>query len=109
MAQAVPARLDAYFGVDPAVDRAEAPPAAGFGDIRIAVYDDLAAVELEWRAFEPQADGTVFQCFDWLATWQRHIGVREGVQPVIVVGRDDAGAVLFLLPLAVRGQALSFE
>ncbi|HTT49077.1 MAG TPA: GNAT family N-acetyltransferase [Pseudolabrys sp.] len=109
MAQAVPARLDAHFGVDPTVDRAEAPAAAGFGDIRVAVYDDLAAVEREWRAFEPQADGTVFQCFDWLATWQRHIGVREGVRPAIVVGRDGAGAVLFLLPLAVRATGLGRE
>jgi CelD/BcsL family acetyltransferase involved in cellulose biosynthesis len=110
MAQAVPARLDAHFGVDPAVDRTQAAPAAaGFGDIRISVYDDLAAVERDWRAFEPHADGTVFQSFDWLATWQRHIGAREGVQPAIVVGRNATGAILFLLPLAVRAAGLARE
>ncbi len=110
MAQAVPARLDAHFGVDPAVDRTQAaPPAAGFGDIRISVYDDLAAIERDWRAFEPHADGTVFQSFDWLATWQRHIGAREGVQPAIVVGRDATGAILLLLSLSVRAAGLARE
>jgi CelD/BcsL family acetyltransferase involved in cellulose biosynthesis len=104
MAQAVPARLDAHFGVDPpAADRAQAlAPAAALGDIRIAVHEDLSAIERDWRAFEPHADGTVFQSFDWLATWQRLIGVRNGVRPAIVVARDAAGANLFLLPLAVR-------
>jgi CelD/BcsL family acetyltransferase involved in cellulose biosynthesis len=102
MAQAVPARLDAHFDADPATERTQAPsPAVALGDIRIAVYEDLAAIEREWRAFEPHADCTVFQSFDWLATWQRHIGARNGVQPAIVVGRDGAGAILFLLPLSV--------
>ncbi len=103
MAQAVPARLDAHFDGDPATERAQAlPPAAALGDIRIAVYENLAAIEREWRAFEPQTDCTVFQSYDWLTTWQRHIGMRSGVQPAIVVGRDGAGAIVFLLPLSVR-------
>src|SRR5664279_2378298 len=111
MAQAVPARLDAHFGVDPpAADRAQArSPAAALADIRIAVYEDLSEIELDWRAFEPHADGTVFQCFDWLATWQRLIGVRNGVRPAIVVARDAAGAILFLLPLAVRAAGFARE
>jgi CelD/BcsL family acetyltransferase involved in cellulose biosynthesis len=104
MAQAFPARLDAHFGVDPpAAERATArSPATLGGDIRIDLYEDLAEVERDWRAFEAQADGTVFQCFDWLATWQRHIGARNGVIPAIVVARDGTGAIFLLLPLAVR-------
>jgi CelD/BcsL family acetyltransferase involved in cellulose biosynthesis len=111
MAQAVPARLDAHFGVDPpAADRSQAlAPAATLGDIRIAVYEDLSAIEQDWRAFEPHADGTVFQSFDWLTTWQRLIGVRNGVRPAIVVGRDAAGAILFLLPLSVRPAGFARE
>ena len=110
MAQAVPARLDAHFDVDPAMEHTQAPsPVAALGDIQIAVYEDLAAVEREWRAFEPHADCTVFQSFDWLATWQRHIGARNGVRPAIVVGRDGAGAVLFLLPLSVCTAAWARE
>jgi len=103
MAQAVPARLDAHFDGDHALERTRAvPPAVALGDVRVAVYEDFAAIEREWRAFEPDADCTVFQSFDWLTTWQRHIGARNGVQPAIVVGRDGSGAILFVLPLSVR-------
>ena len=84
-------------------------PAAVPGDIRLAVYEDMSAIERDWRAFEAHADGTVFQCFDWLASWQRHIGVRNGVRPAIVVGRDAAGAILFLLPLSVRSAGFARE
>ncbi len=84
-------------------------PAAVPGDIRLAVYEDLSAIEQDWRAFEPHADCTVFQSFDWLASWQRHIGVRNGVRPAIVVGRDGAGAILFLLPLSVRSAGFARE
>ena len=110
MAQAVPARLDMHFGVDPpAADRAQARSPAALGDIRIAVHEDLSAIERDWRAFEPHADCTVFQSFDWLATWQRHIGARNGVLPAIVVARDGEGTILFLLPLAVRPAGFARE
>ncbi|MGH6727394.1 MAG: GNAT family N-acetyltransferase [Pseudolabrys sp.] len=111
MAQAVPACLDVHLGADtPAVHDAPAlSPAALPDDIRLAVHENLNEVERDWRAFEAQADGTVFQCFDWLATWQRHIGARNGVRPAIVVGRDDAGAILFLLPLSVRAVGIARE
>jgi CelD/BcsL family acetyltransferase involved in cellulose biosynthesis len=103
MAHVVPARLDAHFGDDPPLStRVQArTAAAASGNLRLSVYEDLAAIEKDWRAFEPQADGTVFQSFDWLATWQRHIGARAGVTPAIVVGRDAGGTILFLLPLSI--------
>ncbi len=69
--------------------------------IELAVYENLAEVENDWRTFERQADCTVFQTFDWLATWQRHVGALGGVQPAIVVGRA-GGDVLFILPLAIQ-------
>ncbi len=111
MAHAVPARLDAHFGVDPpAADHTPArSPAAVPGDIRLAAYEDISAIERDWRAFEAYADGTVFQCFDWLASWQRYIGVRTGARPAIVVGSDPAGAILFLLPLSVCAAGFARE
>ena len=111
MAQAVPARLDAHFGVDPpTADRAQArSPAAALGAIRITVHEDLSAIEQDWRAFEASADGTVFQSFDWLTTWQRLIGVRAGARPAIVVARDGAGTILFLLPLSVCSTGFARE
>jgi CelD/BcsL family acetyltransferase involved in cellulose biosynthesis len=70
--------------------------------LSLAIYTNLAEVECEWRRFEQIADCTAFQTFDWLATWQRHIGQREGVIPVIAVGSYADGATAFMLPLAVE-------
>jgi CelD/BcsL family acetyltransferase involved in cellulose biosynthesis len=105
MIQAAPAALDAQLEVEAGPSlagraaglRASASPS----DIRLTIHEDLAACEREWRAFERRADCTVFQSFDWLSTWQRHIGARSGVSPVIVVGRGADGEMLFLMPLAI--------
>src|SRR6478672_9494677 len=75
-------------------------PAARRGPLALAIHDDLAAVEEEWRRFEAGADCTVFQTFDWLACWHEHVGRRNGVCPAIVVGRRDS-VTLLLLPLAI--------
>jgi CelD/BcsL family acetyltransferase involved in cellulose biosynthesis len=108
MAAIAHARIDAA-GAPKAQPLASRAPAAGSlpGDIRIEVEDDLAAVAADWRAFESAADGTVFQTYDYLACWQRHVGMLTGVRPAIVIGRDAAGAILFLLPLAVRRAGLA--
>ena len=68
--------------------------------VDLSLHDDLASIEKEWRSFEERADCTVFQTFDWLSTWMRHIGTREGAKPVIVIGRD-RGAILFIMPFAL--------
>src|ERR1700709_1966654 len=85
--------------------RADAPAihaeTAGATPVELSLYDDLAAIEQGWRGFEQHADCTVFQTFDWLSTWHRNIGAREGFKPAIVVGRSD-GDILFILPLAVK-------
>jgi len=78
----------------------KAAPARALLDL--AVHETLAAVEGEWRAFERTADCTVFQTFEWLDAWQRHVGLRNDVRPAIVVGRASDGGVLFILPLATR-------
>lgn len=75
-----------------------APVVALRPDIQLSLHGDLAEVEAEWRAFEAQADCTAFQSFDWLSSWQRHIGAGEGRQPAIVIGRQN-GYVLFILSL----------
>lgn len=74
-------------------------------DIQLSLYGDLAEVEQDWRAFEAQADCTAFQSFDWLSTWQRHIGAGEGRRPAIVIGRQ-GGGILFILPLMLSAGAL---
>src|SRR6185369_5311380 len=75
--------------------------------IFLRVNSDIEALEAEWRDFEAKADCTAFQCFDWAAKWQRHIGSRKGTRPAIVLGRDADGALLFLFQLAVERNRLA--
>src|SRR5262249_23468058 len=92
----------------------EAPsaPAAGLvgraarTGLMFSVHSKLAAIEREWRAFEQTGALTAFQSFDWLARWQRHIGSRQGTQPVAVFGRNLDGNLLFILPLALERRYL---
>ncbi|HEX2140619.1 MAG TPA: GNAT family N-acetyltransferase [Woeseiaceae bacterium] len=79
-----------------------ATSAAAMPDVELFVSHDLGEVESEWRRFEQTADCTVFQSFDWLACWHRHIGKSAGTVPAIVLGRRRAGDLLFILPLATR-------
>jgi len=76
-------------------------PVRHVGKISPSVHTELAAIEQEWRAFEQTADCTPFQTFDWLSTWQRHIGTVNGVTPAVVIARR-GGDIVMLMPLAVR-------
>lgn len=69
--------------------------------LRLALYERFEAIEAEWRRFERLADCTPYQTYDWLLTWQRHIG-RTEVRPVIAVASYANGETAFLLPLAVE-------
>jgi CelD/BcsL family acetyltransferase involved in cellulose biosynthesis len=77
-------------------------PGAGSAGIHLSLHGDLGALEQAWRTFVPRAECTVFQEFDWLAKWQRHVGSRRGTIPAIVCGRDDDARLLFVLPLAIE-------
>jgi CelD/BcsL family acetyltransferase involved in cellulose biosynthesis len=99
-----------YFRDAPAVERTKPAVARDAAcDIALALYDDPAALESDWRAFQENADCTVFQTFEWLSCWQRHIGAHDGVQPCIVMGRDGRGQILFILPLAVGRKGFGRE
>jgi|HubBroStandDraft_4_1064222.scaffolds.fasta_scaffold71094_1 CelD/BcsL family acetyltransferase involved in cellulose biosynthesis len=88
----------------PAAARSRSAEWSGAGSVRVnlSLHGDLDAIEQEWRTFEPRAACTVFQLFDWLAKWQRHVGSRRGTIPAIVCGRDDDARLLFILPLAIE-------
>src|SRR5215216_3617680 len=107
MTHAAPARLDAHADTAPELRREPAPLASArtASPIRLKVYDDLPAAEAVWRYFERSADCTIFQCYDWVTVWHRHIGIGNGLRPAIVVVYE-ADRVLMLLPLAVRRSGL---
>lgn len=74
--------------------------------LMLSVHSNLVAVECAWRDFEATAALTAFQSFDWLARWQQHIGSRRDTRPVVVLGRDIDGDLLFILPLALERRYL---
>jgi len=94
-APAFDARVDAAACRTEQITAAPAP-------LNISIHDDLSAVEKLWRRFERVADCTPYQTFDWLAAWQRHVGVCDRARPVIAVARFADGEPAFLLPLAVE-------
>lgn len=70
---------------------------------RVRIFHDLESVEQIWRQLEtPQQVLTPFQRFDFLATWQRHVGTAGNLKPFIVVGYDAERHPVLLLPLALR-------
>ena len=87
--------------------RLDAPPVADGPRIaRVEIVRDMAAARPHWLALErAPCFMTPYQAFDFLDLWQRHIGAGEGVTPCILVGFDDAGAPLFVLPLGRRAAA----
>ena len=101
--------LELPLSFSPPLSVAGSPGAAsssGSG-VELQVYGDLSEVEREWKAFERQADRTVFQSFDWLAAWQRHVGTHRGSVPAIVLGRDGDGELLFILQMAIETRRLA--
>lgn len=72
-----------------------------WADARITIHSDLAGIEPAWRSFEAQAATTLFQQFDYLSAWFRHIGSRSRVTPAVVVLRT-GGSIRAILPLAVE-------
>jgi CelD/BcsL family acetyltransferase involved in cellulose biosynthesis len=83
---------------------AQLPDPAAEPGVDLQFHGDLAEVEHEWKAFETRAERTVFQTFDWLAKWQRHIGARRKARPAIVLGRDRDGHLLFILQFAIEAR-----
>lgn len=105
MGQATQAAFDARIDIDlgSMSDNARAVSTNVAGaEIRLSIHEELAGIEQDWRAFEQHADCTAFQSFEWLSTWQRHIGARSGTMPAVVCGRDTAGTLVFMFPFAVE-------
>src|SRR6476619_6797607 len=69
----------------------------------IDIVHDLTAAEGIWRKLEgAQTSFTPYQRFDFLSSWQRQVGEREGLVPFIVIAYDAERRPLVLLPLTLR-------
>ncbi|WP_319798839.1 GNAT family N-acetyltransferase [Nitrobacter sp.] len=66
----------------------------------VEVFHDLREVEPVWRSLETLQLSTPYQRFDFLSSWQRHVGTRTNLQPCMIVASDAGRRPLLLLPLA---------
>lgn len=89
--QAGPANADLFSGVE---------PDAIASRLTVERHSVPSAVEAEWRLLEATGIGTVFQRFDWVDAYVRHVAPHEGLEPAILLGRLD-GRPAFVLPLGV--------
>ena len=89
-----------------AIESRNAGAPARSNSSRIAAIDILTGLdqaEAVWRSLELQQHlSTPYQRFDFLRPWQRLVGAREGLQPLIVVAYDRDRVPLLLLPLVLR-------
>src|SRR3981189_2255568 len=66
------------------------------------ILHDLVHAEAIWRGLEDQQQfSTPYQRFDFLGSWQRRVGAREGLIPFIVIAYDAERRPLLLLPLTL--------
>jgi CelD/BcsL family acetyltransferase involved in cellulose biosynthesis len=70
--------------------------------VTVRVDTSMEEVERVWKAFEENADCTVFQSFSWLAEWHKHIGSRANIVPVIVTVSNGRGDPTLILPLSLK-------
>lgn len=75
-------------------------PDAIAGRLTVERHADARAIEAEWRLLEATGIGTVFQRFDWVDAYVRHVVPHEGLEPALLLGRLD-GRPAFVLPLGV--------
>jgi CelD/BcsL family acetyltransferase involved in cellulose biosynthesis len=74
------------------------------GGLQVQVFDRMDTVEDIWRVFEKNAISTYYQSFAWCSSWFGSIGKRMKVRPILVLGRDEHGDVVFILPLQMRNK-----
>jgi CelD/BcsL family acetyltransferase involved in cellulose biosynthesis len=70
----------------------------------VDITSDLTQAEPAWRHLEAAPFSTPFQRYEFLATWQHHIGEAERVEPLIVTAYDVERRPLLLLPLGQRSR-----
>jgi CelD/BcsL family acetyltransferase involved in cellulose biosynthesis len=89
-----------------AIENRTAEVKAGSRTSRIAgvyILRDLSPAETIWRSLEDQQQfSTPYQRFDFLSPWQRQVGEREGLRPLVVIAYDAERRPLLLLPLTLK-------
>src|SRR5262245_44085284 len=70
--------------------------------VRIDIHCNVQALEAEWLRFQKHAAGTFFQTSQWCKAWLDTAGQAARVRPLVVLGRNPEGDLLFILPFCIR-------
>lgn len=75
--------------------------------VSVSICSGLTDVAEAWRTFEKKAVCTVFQTHDWLSKWMDTIGIHEGVNALIAIGRKPDGALAFIMPFQISRHGMT--
>ncbi|MFQ5625767.1 MAG: GNAT family N-acetyltransferase [Methyloligellaceae bacterium] len=68
--------------------------------LTVEIHRDIPALRDVWRNFQGEARGGPHDTWEWADAWARTAG--KFTPPLIAIGRDASGDILFLLPLTIR-------
>lgn len=68
--------------------------------LTLEVHTDLNEVRESWLEFERGAKGGPHDTWEWADIWSRTVG--RFAAPLIAIGRNASGDIVFLLPLTIR-------
>jgi len=71
--------------------------------LRVEIHRDIPELRDLWRNFQAVARGGPHDTWEWADAWARTAGKASA--PLIAIGRDASGQILFLLPLTIRKRA----
>ena len=67
----------------------------------VEAFGDLHQVQDEWRELFAQAPVSPYQSFEFISAWSETLGKAQGLEPMIIVARDQNRRPLALLPFAI--------
>ena len=71
--------------------------------LTVEIHRDILALRDLWRKFQVEARGGPHDTWEWNNAWARSAG--KASTPLIAIGRDASGDMVFLLPLTIRKRA----
>jgi CelD/BcsL family acetyltransferase involved in cellulose biosynthesis len=72
------------------------------GGVTLTLFHSVAESFEPWDILEATGFSTIYQSMLWAKTWERSEISKQGVSSRIVVGHNNAGEALFVLPLQLR-------
>jgi CelD/BcsL family acetyltransferase involved in cellulose biosynthesis len=72
----------------------------GAGSLEISLFEDILAVEEDWKWLQTHGICSLYQRFEWVKAWTQNVAGSISMQPRIVVGKC-GGKPMFILPLGL--------